>query len=1234
MFIRNRNNYLLLENLKQAREYLTKKSIPLDLPEFHHITKSLNKLPNLIDPFTRMIFQEDAEDLDMGSIMPKIEIFDRIVDWIKSNKHIMSKLPKNISQYKDLEHLEDDISHLKRNQEIHKFIQSLYRSMRDEIKGLDGDKAEQFRELAYAFMQLDDEKKSQFTPLKYFEKNDISIEDFMSSLNTFVNGQDTNENKKRIYQYIEDNPDKVEVTYDKDNVLVIQTNDGESVCELGSQGWCIVYSPGSYQKRYFGPETGNTQYIIHNFNLPTSSKYSMFGVTIEIDGKAPWGGAQNKTNGGMDLKKIYELTEIPEGTLVSMYKEEYDKLLIDMQKINYESHYSDVLNVRKNSIKMGIKSKTTNLVDTWLSEYVSGKKLPEIDEVKEFINEINNIDKIAEELSTTVFFDEIKLKFVRKKADQAMLHKSVSIEKLHDDIMNLKILSDTLGIEDSSFLTTHTFGWFTNVVTDNADEIISLLYKMSINEYNQPFKKYIGGYLNKYHKDTIKILIDEITKDKETLTKYFIEEHQLIQMLKIPFKYYIDNTDGLDLTETVFLYYVFKHHVDPEGEIEVDDKDSSKYNTKKIATEFDISGIPANKLTIDLVEDYLKSFDVIVDKLLEVPLSYNGKELSRSDIVILTNDDIFTVAENYMDVENRESFEEIKYGYKTLFEYFNDEDENYIIGNLFKIYEKFEKDYDIMLEFFTDLSKKEHFNPTELLNIDNIYDPTKIDDDYLKFLGSIMVNSGVNLENYTNDIVNYSAGLVDHKYMNKFYNAIGLTYHEEHKKWYMLSNYDELGDYFESKFDFEDFWEYGWNDYDYSDDCIDDMDIENLTTLSKYFKSNGFDIDITSLDKYNVPENLNQGGNININYKDSMEYYRSDRELYSLLSTVEEILKNDFDWSDEDGDGDDPYENVDVDEIRSYISNSYQRADESARQSEMFNSQASIIGDAFLEQWPDGAGSYANSYFKWNDKSASENDGIIVIPDLDILMDGQWVDMIAYQCGLDDITIEHMISAHQDDQGKLSWAYDNGYASFDDEDYDYYNEELTNALYENDIEVDEGIKENVILKLSDYHRLSSNNRYIKLFEDFNDPLTKLKEWAYEYAKTNHDGLNDYEDAVEELDTFFGDGGEYSRYSKGSFKLLRVVQVENKEDINVNEIGDHYLDPVYKERIYEKPWVEMVMDTTDYESLFLLEVEVTSDMVDWENTIHNRLNFPREFEITLDKSPKVISITKIDKDKIR
>ena len=158
-------------------------------------------------------------------------------------------------------------------------------------------------------------------------------------------------------------------------------------------------------------------------------------------------------------------------------------------------------------------------------------------------------------------------------------------------------------------------------------------------------------------------------------------------------------------------------------------------------------------------------------------------------------------------------------------------------------------------------------------------------------------------------------------------------------------------------------------------------------------------------------------------------------------------------------------------------------------------------------------------------------------------------------------------------------------------------------------------------------------KYLKTFLENKSEDNYLKSWAYEYAKNNHEGLNSYEDAVYELDYFFDN--EYPKM-KGYFKLYRVLQLDDINNLNKEELGDHYLHPDYITRLYEKPWYESIgIEFNDYEDIYLVEVMTKWEDVNWEQTIHHRLNFPREFEITLNESPKEITnIKKIDKNKIK
>lgn len=137
----------------------------------------------------------------------------------------------------------------------------------------------------------------------------------------------------------------------------------------------------------------------------------------------------------------------------------------------------------------------------------------------------------------------------------------------------------------------------------------------------------------------------------------------------------------------------------------------------------------------------------------------------------------------------------------------------------------------------------------------------------------------------------------------------------------------------------------------------------------------------------------------------------------------------------------------------------------------------------------------------------------------------------------------------------------------------------------------------------------------------------LKSWAYEYAKTNHEGLNSYEDACEELDYFFN--FEYPDM-KGKFKLFRVLQVSDISDVDKETIGEHFLHGSYIDRLNDRGFFDSIgIEFDPDEKLVLLEVVAQHDDVDWYQTIKNRLSFPREFEVTLKHQPEIINIKEIE-----
>lgn len=296
--------FLLFENVQQAKNILKKLNLdPKKEQDFKDISKTLEKLPNLIGKFVDFKYNEGND----------IEDIKRVLNWILTNRDSINKLPKNIQEYTNLENLEDDIEELKRHQIGNKFYKSLYSSMRNQVDKLNKEQRTKFDNLAISFMKLPEAKQKQFTPLKYFERNNVSINDFIKALENFVINSTGNNDLNNILNKLEKyNTNKYEILYNMNNVLVIESEDNDLVKEMGSQSWCIVYGSDSTRNAYFGPDTYNTQLIIYNFNVPSTDPNSMFGITIQPNGDVNHGACQNKSNHFTTREDIKKITGLPD----------------------------------------------------------------------------------------------------------------------------------------------------------------------------------------------------------------------------------------------------------------------------------------------------------------------------------------------------------------------------------------------------------------------------------------------------------------------------------------------------------------------------------------------------------------------------------------------------------------------------------------------------------------------------------------------------------------------------------------------------------------------------------------------------------------------------------------------------------------------------------------------------------------------------------------------------------
>ena len=179
----------------------------------------------------------------------------------------------------------------------------------------------------------------------------------------------------------------------------------------------------------------------------------------------------------------------------------------------------------------------------------------------------------------------------------------------------------------------------------------------------------------------------------------------------------------------------------------------------------------------------------------------------------------------------------------------------------------------------------------------------------------------------------------------------------------------------------------------------------------------------------------------------------------------------------------------------------------------------------------------------------------------------------------------------------------------------------------------------------------SEKQYLELKRlargDFKRPLKEsitiksetsiIKDWAYKYARRNHEGFNSYDDAIEHLDYLFEtDFPDGLNNIPNKIELYRYLDVESKKDINLEELGicyiadNHYLLSSFEiQDFFEK----IGLNPDEDSNIYMVTIITSKNDINFEETIINRLSYPTEYEFTLNKNAKykVKKIEKVDKN---
>ena len=296
---------LLKENLQQARKILRDKGISEDSPEFEELRELLSKNLGYIGFFSYLKFVKRIEQNRL------VGLYNNIIE----HKNLLNRLPKQVTQYKDIEKLEDDLN----------ILSEWVKYNREFVSKLKGSIKQKARD--------DKEMKDSFTNMDYVVRKDV-IDNFLPKIAKYRNYEDF---KEDLINYVHKNRDPKQViesvsklpnsniVYNKDGILVAEIFSKEDSCEVGSKSWCISDSKSNYWNTYAGVKTGNKQYFIWNFNIPFTSNESMVGVTIDEDGKAR--NTHYKNDNRADFNSYISRNNIPKEIFKPLGKSDIPKLL-------------------------------------------------------------------------------------------------------------------------------------------------------------------------------------------------------------------------------------------------------------------------------------------------------------------------------------------------------------------------------------------------------------------------------------------------------------------------------------------------------------------------------------------------------------------------------------------------------------------------------------------------------------------------------------------------------------------------------------------------------------------------------------------------------------------------------------------------------------------------------------------------------------------------------------------
>lgn len=174
-----------------------------------------------------------------------------------------------------------------------KFIKLLPNHLRDEIKHNQQNRTK-FQELVSEY-DYDDYKNNFLKKVAKYK----TVEEFLQGLNDHISS--ISSEAKDVYDKIRSLSPGIKLVHGEPKLIIAEVFDYKTMSQIGSQQWCIATQ--EYQWRSYVDNKIGRQYIIWDFNYPSTDPRSLIGVTLYQDNRGTVAHLRNDNSDVEYVKK-------------------------------------------------------------------------------------------------------------------------------------------------------------------------------------------------------------------------------------------------------------------------------------------------------------------------------------------------------------------------------------------------------------------------------------------------------------------------------------------------------------------------------------------------------------------------------------------------------------------------------------------------------------------------------------------------------------------------------------------------------------------------------------------------------------------------------------------------------------------------------------------------------------------------------------------------------------------